>query len=250
MALRSRTTRDQHQHNDHGAWSPPPGPAHGRPSRRPPAQDASAGTWEHLLLLVLPSQPAGTLTLESAPMVGQAASAAPQPAHGLRRPRSAVDPGVSHARPTRDHPLLRQARFGQRRPNRSQTTATRPTQCAQEGLLRRSDALGDPARVRTAQMHRPWTPNVCPSGHPPDLWTDVRTADRGRGQGNEQRGRRPDTLDGRLGGQTSLRLQHLRRSATHDGSAVTTPPTRPPPQRLSSCSAPLGMKPRLGALLS
>jgi hypothetical protein len=54
-------------------------------------------------------------------------------------------------------------------------------------------------------------------------------ADSGRGQRDERRGRRPDILDSHDDGdagwatQTSLGLQRLRRSATDDGSAVTTP---------------------------
>jgi hypothetical protein len=54
-------------------------------------------------------------------------------------------------------------------------------------------------------------------------------ADSGRGHSDDRRGKRPDILDGhddgnrRLGGPSSLGLPRLRRSATHDGSAVTTP---------------------------
>jgi hypothetical protein len=78
-------------------------------------------------------------------------------------------------------------------------------------------------------------------------WTDVRTADSGRGPSDERRGRRPDILDGHDGwaAQTSLGLQRLRRSATHDSSAVTPPAAAV----TGSCAAPLD-KPRLGALLS
>jgi hypothetical protein len=56
-----------------------------------------------------------------------------------------------------------------------------------------------------------WTPDAwTPDAWTPDVrvtdWTDVRTADRGRGQGDDRRGRRPDILatgDHPLGGQTS-----------------------------------------------
>jgi hypothetical protein len=72
------------------------------------------------------------------------------------------------------------------------------------------------------------------------------------GESDERRGRRPDILDGHDDGgagwaaQTSLGLQRLRRSATDDRSAVTTRA----PRCLSSCAAPLDMKPRPGVLLS
>jgi hypothetical protein len=66
-----------------------------------------------------------------------------------------------------------------------------------------------------------WTPDVRPTGR-----ADVRMADSGRGQGDERRGRRSDTLgghddrDGRLGGPTSLGLQRLRCSAADDRLCV------------------------------
>jgi hypothetical protein len=91
----------------------------------------------------------------------------------------------------------------------------------------------------------------------PNQRTDTGMADTGRGQDDQRHGRRPDILDCRgdrdcrLGCQPSLGVQRVRRSVTHDGSAVTTAASATsPPQRLSSCSAPLGRKPRLGALLS
>jgi len=52
-----------------------------------------------------------------------------------------------------------------------------------------------------------WTPDVRLTD-----WTDVRTANRGRGQGDDRRGRRPDILatgEHPLGGQTSPEAQRL-----------------------------------------
>jgi hypothetical protein len=62
-----------------------------------------------------------------------------------------------------------------------------------------------------------WTPDTwTPDAWTPDVRltdrTEVRTADRGRGQGDDRRGQRPDILatDGHpLGGQTSPGLQRL-----------------------------------------
>jgi hypothetical protein len=67
-----------------------------------------------------------------------------------------------------------------------------------------------------------WTPDVRPTS-----WTDVRTADADRAT-NGVAGVRTSwtaTTTATAGwvAQTSLGLQRLRRSATHDGSVVTTP---------------------------
>jgi hypothetical protein len=116
-------------------------------------------------------------------------------------------------------------RFRQRRPSRSRTTARRRSGCTGRG--HRTPVRPDTRIAPVAWTPDAWTPDVRPTS-----WTDVRTADRGRGQRDERRGWRPDILDGqddgdrRLGYQTSLGLQRLRRSATHDGSAVTTLPPR------------------------
>jgi hypothetical protein len=142
--------------------------------------------------------------------------------------------------------LPRQARFGQRRASRSPTTATRRTWCARRGLPRRTDVFriqrgadsldaeaADTGRlsVRTPGSHQSRghrTPGHRTSARPVG-WTDVRTTDRERGQGDDRHGRRPDTLDGHgdrdhpLGFQISLGLQRLRRSATHGGDTVMTP---------------------------
>jgi hypothetical protein len=227
-AIQRRTTRDQHQRNDHAAWSPPSGSA----------------PWSSITPAACPGRTCGGR------VCAPASSRAPQPTrrhpgagpapfgrpggergaavcvHAKRRPRSAVDTRASHPLPTFDHPLPSQARFGQRRPRRSPTTATRRTRCTKHGRSRGTD-VRDPSAVRTARTQRPRTPDACPSGHPhhtrpldtgrldtgrpPDQWTDVRTADRGRGQRDEQRGRRPDVLDGHDGGDRRLGGPNLAR---------------------------------------
>jgi hypothetical protein len=93
------------------------------------------------------------------------------------------------------------------------------------GLPRCTDAFQDPARcgqrgrghrtrVRPDTPIRPvaWTPVAWIPDVRPTSWTDVRTAERGRGQSDERRGRRPDILDGHHDGaagwtaRTSLRV--------------------------------------------
>jgi hypothetical protein len=117
--------------------------------------------------------------------------------------------------------------------------------------------------VRTARTQRPRTPDACPSGlpdrtgrvdtgrvdtgRPPDQWTRTGRPAACPASGQPRRPRRPPVgwpksrsgyrICGARQLLTAPRLRHL--------------PARPsPPQRLSSCAAPLGMKPRLGALLS
>jgi hypothetical protein len=112
-ALQSGTTRDQHQLNDHRAWSPPPGPAPCQASRRHPALDAPAGACEHLLL---PCSPANRPAPGAgpAPLVDQAASAAPQP---VRMPSGGPGLPSTLVRATqcqRSAIPSRQAGFGQR----------------------------------------------------------------------------------------------------------------------------------------
>jgi hypothetical protein len=207
-------------------------------------------TYEHLLLLVLPAnRPAPWRWTSSLGRPGcERGAAAGAPAK--RQPRSAVDPRASHA----------QARWG--------TTATRRTQSAKRGLSRGTD-VRDPARSgqrgRRGRGHRtPVCPDACLSGHSDHTArVDTGRLDTGRprdqvdggphgGQSDVRRGRRPGILDGHDDGgagwaaQTSLGLQRLRRSATDDGSAVTTHADALPGQlRSTAC-----MKLRLGALLS
>ena len=171
------------------------------------------GTWEHLLLpCSATNRPAPGPG--PAPLVGQAASAAPQPGRLRSSAKSGVDPRASHARPPFDH-LARQARFGQRRPSRSPTTATRRTRCANRGRSRRTDVFriqrgcsgrGHRTRVRPDtrscghQAHGHRTHGHRTRGHRtstrPVGRTSVRTADSGRGHSDERRGRPPDILDG------------------------------------------------------
>jgi hypothetical protein len=156
--------------------------------------------------------------------------------------RPSCQPRTANVRPSRP----RQARFQQRRSSRSPTTAIRPTRYAKRGrsraptpsrIQRGADSAAavaaDTGRlsVRTPRSHR--SPGHRSPGHRtsarPVGRTLVRMADSGRGQSDERRGRRPDILDGhddgdrRRGGPTWLGLQRLRRSATYDGSGVTTP---------------------------
>ena len=143
--------------------------------------------------------------------------------------------------------------------------------CAQRWAAPPHRRMPGSSAVRTAPTPpRPRSPQACLSGHqdragrvdtgrvdtgrPPDQWTDVRPADSGPGHRDQWRVRRPDILDGhlRLGwAQTPLGLPRLRRSAIHDGSAVTTPAAAAVTAAATdSRAAPLGRKPRLGALLS
>jgi len=124
------TTQDYHQPNDHGAWSPPPCPAHGRAPRRQPAQDAPAGgTGEHLLVLCSPANPTGTWRWTSS-IVGEAA---PQPVRmrcgGPGLPSTLVPPMANAALSLPFRP------YAGRRPRRPRTTAARRTHCGQRGRL-------------------------------------------------------------------------------------------------------------------
>ena len=173
-----------------------------------PAQDAPAGGLGAPAPSLLPgNRPAPRRWTSSLGRPG--ASAAPQPvrmrngAQVWRRP--SCEPRTANVRPS----LPRQARFGQRRPSRSRTTATRPTRSANRGRSRRTDAFYDPARCGqrgcSGGGHRTsvcpdsrisqvvwtlvaWTPDVRPTS-----WTDVRPHGGQRTRpGDERRGRRPD----------------------------------------------------------
>jgi hypothetical protein len=159
----------------------------------------------------------------------RAASAAPQP---VRIPSGSPGLASTLVRAThgqRSTIPSRQARFGQRRPSRAPTTATRPTRCANVAGPAAPTDSGS-STVRTARLQRLWTPDACPSGHPgsprsrghrspghqtsarPVGRTSVRMADSGRGPSDDRRGRRPDILDGhddgdrRLGGPNLARV--------------------------------------------
>jgi hypothetical protein len=179
-----------------------------------------------------------------APLVGQAASAAPQPlcvrSGGPGLP-SILMPAM-HCR----HTTIpsREARFGRRRPRRSRTTATRRTRGAQTRAAPRHRRPGSSA-VRTARTQRPQTPDACPSGHPecngrghrsPGHRTSARPVGRTPARRTENADRATNGVAGvrtsstatttataGWTAQTSLELPRLRRSATDDGSAVTTP---------------------------
>jgi hypothetical protein len=138
--------------------------------------------------------------------------------------------------------FARQARFGQRRPSRSPTTATRRTRCTNRGRSRRTDVFriqrgcsgrGHRTRVRPDTRITPvvwtpgaWTPDAwTPDARTPDVhptsWTDVRphggqrtrTERRTAWQASGHPGRHDDG-DHRMGSQSSLGLPRLRRSAT------------------------------------
>jgi hypothetical protein len=184
-------------------------------------------TDRHLALDQLHGQPGGER--------GAAACTHAKQRQVWRRP--SCEPRTANVRPS----LARQARFGRRRPSRSPTTATRRTRCSNRGRSRRTDVFriqrgcsgrGHRTGVRTdtritgrADTGRPGQrTSTRPVGR-----TSVRTADSGRGQGDERRGRRPNVLDGHddgdrlLGGPKLARVAASAALATHDGSAVTTP---------------------------
>jgi hypothetical protein len=122
---------------------------------------------------------------------------------------------------------------------------------------------GRPVRLDTWMAPDAWTPDAwtpdawTPDAWTPDVrltdWTDIRTADRGRGQGDDRRGRRPDilaTATTRWAARPRPGRSVWGRLATHDGSAVTTPAPQPRSPPLNNCPAPPSMTPRPGALLS
>ena len=140
------------------------------------------GTCEHLLLLV--SQPTDRHPgAGPAPLVGQAANAAPPAcAHALRRPRSPVDPRASHALPTHNHPLPARPDSGSDDPAARRPQRHVEPDAPRRGRPRRTDACQDPARCgqrgRRGRGHRrrvrPDT-RIAPVGWTPVAWTpDVR----------------------------------------------------------------------------
>jgi len=156
-----------------------------------------------------------------APMVGQAASAAPQPVHMPSGGPGLASRLVRAAHCQRPTILPRQADSG-----RDDQAAHRPQRHVEPG----APTVAGPAApthsgssaVRTARLQRARTPDVCLSGHPdhaggvdtgrpghrtsarPVGRTSVRTADSGHGHSNERHGRRPDILDGHDDGDRQL----------------------------------------------
>jgi hypothetical protein len=178
-----------------------------------------------------PGQPTGTWRWTSVLGRPGGKCGAPASARAKRRPRSAVATPASHPLPDARSSLPRQARFGQRHPSRSPTTAPRRTRCAHRGRSRGTDAFRDPARcgqrgcsgrghrtrvsVRTPALHRSRghrTPGHRTSARPVGR-TSVRMADRGCGQSDGRRGRCPDMLDGHDGGGRRLGGANLARVA-------------------------------------
>jgi hypothetical protein len=190
---------------------------------------------------LLPHQPTGTWPWTGSPgrPGGERGAAAWTPAKQRqvwRRP--SCEPRTANVRPS----FARQARFGQRRPSRSPTTATRRTRCTNRGRSRRTDVFriqrgcsgrGHRTRVRPDTRITPvvwtpgaWTPDAwTPDARTPDVhptsWTDVRphggqrtrTERRTAWQASGHPGRHDDG-DHRMGSQSSLGLPRLRRSAT------------------------------------
>jgi hypothetical protein len=217
------TTQDHHQPNDHRAWSPLPvqplvGP------RRQPAQDPPArGLVSTCSFSCSPANRPAPWRWTSS-LVGKAAGrrrslCACDAAAQVRRP-SCEPPTANAAPPLPLKPVCGRATTppadhgGTSNPLRPTGTArrTEPFQ-GQRGADSAAAALRTPeARPSghldgTGRVDTAWTPDVSLTD-----WTDVRTVDRGRGQGDDRRGRRPDILatgDHPLGGQTSPGSQCL-----------------------------------------
>jgi hypothetical protein len=198
-----------------------------------------------------PAPGAGPAALIGQPGEHGAAAGAP----AKRRPRSAVDTRASHPRPTFDHPS-RQARFGQRRPSHSPTTAIHRTWVHHTRPVPPQRRPGSSA-MRTARLQRPRTPDAWLSGHPgshrtrghrsPGHRTSARpvgrtsawrTADADRATNGVAGVRTPSaaTTIATAGwaAQTSLGLQRLRCSAADDRSAYDTPAAAVPGQLRST----------------
>jgi hypothetical protein len=209
VALPSRTTRDHHEPNDHAAWSPPLGQAHGRAPATCPGWPAGAG--EHLLRPMLPGHPAGTLALDQRPRSGPAAK---------RRPWAPVNPHASQPRPTPHHPPSRQARCRQATTPPADHGGT-STRCARpSGPPHRATPGSSAARTARRQRrgHRrpvrpdtwmPRTPGHRTPGHRMSARPVGRTSHGGPDEADRATtgpGRRPDILatgDHPLGGPTS-----------------------------------------------
>jgi hypothetical protein len=201
------------------------------------------GTWAHLLLPRAPQPTHRHPGAGPAPLVARRRArrrslcACQAAAQVCRRP--SCQPPTAKVRPS----LPRQARVGQRPPPRSPTTATGRTRCATRGRSR-GTGVRDPARCgqrgRSGRGHRtPVRPDTCITLDP---WTPDaghRTSARPVGRTSTRRTADADSATNGVAGvrtcstattaaaagwaaQTSLGVQRLRRSATDDGSAVTT----------------------------
>jgi hypothetical protein len=249
-------TRDQHQLNDHRAWSLPPGPAPGRASSRATCSGRACGeTREHLLLLLLPRPTHRHLALDQLPWVGQRGAAACAPAK--RRPGlpSMLVPATHYQRSTIPSPP---GPIWQRRPRRPPAAATCRTRFANRGRSRHTD-VRDPAwrgqRGCSGRGHRTpgcpdtwitpvvWTPVArtpdawTPVARTPDVrptgWTDVgphggqrtRTARRTAWPASGHPGR-PRRRRRRLGDPNLTRVAASAALAAHDGSACRHLPPR------------------------
>jgi hypothetical protein len=235
--LRSRTTPAQRPRRVISISRP------SRPSHRQPVQDAPAGrhvsscscscpqpTDRHPALDQLPCRPGGERDA--------AAAADPYRRPVCRRPcRSQAQPNPRPSLP-RQTPIRGSDDPATRRPPRHIAP-----DAPGRGRPRRTDACQDPAlcgqRGRRGHGHRrrvrpdtriapvAWTPVAWTPDVRPTQWTDVRPADSGRGQAtNGVSGVRTSstaTATGGWAGPTPLGLPRRRRSAIHDGSAVTTP---------------------------
>jgi hypothetical protein len=213
------TTQDHHQPQDHGAWSPLPvqplvGP------RRQPAQDASAGGLVSTCSFSCSPANRSAPWRWTAPLSARRRGGAAACARAMRRPRSG-DPRASHPRPTQHHPFPSSPYAGGRPRRPGPRRHVEPIAPNGDGPLHR--AIPGASAVRTTRLQsrghqRPVRPDtwMAPVAWTPDVRltdrTDVRTADRERGQGDDRRGRRPDILatgDHPLGGQTSPGSQCL-----------------------------------------
>jgi hypothetical protein len=257
--LRSRTTPAQRPRRVISISRP------SRPSHWQPVQDAPAGRRVSSCSCSCPSQPTGTLRW-TAPMSARRRARRRSRRGSIQAaglPSTLSEPGT--AEPT-TIPSPPAPHSGQRRPSHWPTIATYRTRRAQTWAAPPHRRMPGSSAVRTARTPGPRSPEACPSGHqdragrvdtgrPPDPVDRRPPGGQRTRTGDQWRVRRPDILDGhghwRLGWPNPLGLPGRRRSAIHDGSAVTTPAaaavTAAAP---GSRTAPLGMKPRLGALLS
>jgi hypothetical protein len=166
MGLQSRTTPDQHQRNDHPAWSPPPGPARWSAARRQPPRTHLRGSLVSTCSFCAPP----ALWRRVSSLGRQAASSAPDP---VRIPGGGVTGG-----PALPSTLVR-ATHCQRwtipsLPGPIRATTSKPlTDHSDTSKLVREMWPAPPRRcipgssaVRTAWMQRPRTPDACLSGHP------------------------------------------------------------------------------------
>ena len=201
MGPPERTTQDHHQTNDHGAWSLPPCAAPW--SDTTPATcpgRTGGGTGEHLLFSCSPANRPAPWRWASS-LVGQAAACA----RAMRRAQVCRRPPASHPRPPQRHPFP-SGPCGQTTTPPADHGGTskplRPTGRPASPSHSRASAVRT-ARLPSRRHRRPIRPDTwmapvawTPDAWTPDVrstdWTDVRTADRGRGQGDDRRGRCPD----------------------------------------------------------